>query len=207
MILTRKIPELYTIFSRFFGGRGVGHVPPPLLVSYAYAYSGPFPSSSLLFCHVTVIRVSGCALSIWIWVFAVQLRKSNLVHFSLIKDWHPVAPFLLIFLRINRPQCMYFFLIVFLCFFSPLTFWVSDTTSWIFGVSGYPRHPQWLRHWELLHSILCLSSWYLPFSPKPTFQWLPVKSYSCEFVSCHVIGLPIPTRTYHNHTIPRIRPG
>ena len=35
-------------------------------------------------------------------------RKSNLVHFSL-KIWHLVAPILLIFLRINWPQCMHFF--------------------------------------------------------------------------------------------------
>ena len=40
-------------------------------------------------------------------------RKSNFVYFSL-KIWHLMASNLLIFLRINRPRCMYFFLLVFL---------------------------------------------------------------------------------------------
>ena len=38
--------------------------------------------------------------------------KSNLVHFSL-KIWHLMAPVLLIFLRINLPQCMHCFQLCF----------------------------------------------------------------------------------------------
>ena len=69
--------------------------------------------------------------------------------FSL-KIRHLVAPILLIFLQINSPHSVFIFYRVFVFLFSVNFFLVSDTLTWIFGVSAHPWHPQWLRHWHLL---------------------------------------------------------
>jgi len=69
-------------------------------------------------------------------------RKSNLVYFRL-KIWHLVAPILLIFVRINWPQCMHFSN----CVFDNFSSGCRHPSTLCLWVHWHPRHPESRRLW------------------------------------------------------------